>query len=132
MSFCGQVFLFVHDFSFFSFRLCCSGSSRGTSAPFNPCPDSPAQLQEARPKLSGVIRANRKFKRFRANRLDLSGPLNRLNAIVSLLQPLDRYRTPSAIGSAIGRPYLALSRTQAQVEVLNCLILNRLGGSTAR
>ena len=34
----------------------------------------------------------------------LSGPLNRLNAILSLLQPLDRYRTPSAIGSAIGRP----------------------------
>ena len=27
----------------------------------------------------------------------LSGPLNRLNAILSLLQPLDRYRTPSAI-----------------------------------
>ena len=36
--------------------------------------------------------------------LNLSGPLNRLNAILSLLQPLDRYRTPSAIGSAIGRP----------------------------
>ena len=36
--------------------------------------------------------------------LDLSGPLNRLNAILSLLHPLDRYRTPSAIGSAIGRP----------------------------
>ena len=35
---------------------------------------------------------------------NLSGPLNRLNAILSLLQPLDRYRTPSAIGSAIGRP----------------------------
>ena len=33
----------------------------------------------------------------------LSGPLNRLNAILSLLHPLDRYRTPSAIGSAIGR-----------------------------
>ena len=31
-------------------------------------------------------------------------PLNRLNAILSLLHPLDRYRTPSAIGSAIGRP----------------------------
>ena len=31
------------------------------------------------------------------------GPLNRLNAILSLLHPLDRYRTPSAIGSAIGR-----------------------------
>ena len=32
------------------------------------------------------------------------GPLNRLNAILSLLHPLDCYRTPSAIGSAIGRP----------------------------
>ena len=37
----------------------------------------------------------------------LSGPLDRLNAILSLLQPLDRYRAPSAIGSAIG---VALSR----------------------
>ena len=34
----------------------------------------------------------------------LSGSLNRLNAILSLLQPLDRYRAPSAIGSAIGGP----------------------------
>ena len=31
----------------------------------------------------------------------LSGRLNRLNAILSLLHYLDRYRTPSAIGSAI-------------------------------
>ena len=38
---------------------------------------------------------------------DQSGPVNRLNAILSLLQPLDRYRAPSAIGSAIER---ALSR----------------------
>ena len=37
-------------------------------------------------------------------RLTLVAPLNQLNAILSLLQPLDRYRTPSAIGSAIGRP----------------------------
>ena len=37
----------------------------------------------------------------------LSGPLDRLNAILSLLQPLDRYRATCAIGSAIGR---ALSR----------------------
>ena len=59
----------------------------------------------------------------------LSGPLNRLNAILSLLQPLDRYRTPSAIGSAIGK---ALSRIHAQVGVLNRLVLNRLGDSTAR
>ena len=62
----------------------------------------------------------------------LSGPLNRLNAILSLLHPLDRYRTPSAIGSAIGSPYLALSRIQTQVGVLDRLVLNRLGGSTAR
>ena len=44
----------------------------------------------------------------------LSGPLNRLNAKLSLLQPLDRYRTPSAIGSAIGRPLsrpISLSNT---------------------
>ena len=63
----------------------------------------------------------------------LSGPLDRLNAILSLLQPLDRYRAPSAIGSAIGEapisPYLA---SPAQVGVLNRLALNRLGGSTAR
>ena len=39
--------------------------------------------------------------------LVLSGPLDQLNAILSLLHPLDRYRTPSAIGSAIGG---ALSR----------------------
>ena len=45
-----------------------------------------------------------------------SGPLNRLNAILSLLQPLDRYRALSAIRSAIGRPYLALSRIHAQVQ----------------
>ena len=36
--------------------------------------------------------------------IELSGPFDRLNAILSLLHPLDRYRTPSAIGSAIGRP----------------------------
>ena len=63
---------------------------------------------------------------------ELRGPLNRLNAIPSLLHPLDSYRTPSAIARAIGRPYLSLSRILAQVEVLNSLILNRLGGSTAR
>ena len=62
----------------------------------------------------------------------LSGPLNRLNAILSLLHPLDRYRALSAIGSAIGRPYLALSRFHAQLGVLNRPVLNRLGGSTAR
>ena len=41
----------------------------------------------------------------------LSGPLNLLNAMLSLLHPLDRYWTPSAIGSAIGRP---LSRPISQ------------------
>ena len=61
-----------------------------------------------------------------------SGPLNRLNAMLSLLQPLDRYRTPSAIESANGRPYLALARIHTQVGVLNRLVLNRLRGSTAR
>ena len=65
--------------------------------------------------------------------LSLSGPLNQLNAILSLLQPLDRVLGgPSAIGSAIGRPYLALSCIQTQVGVLNCLVLNRLRGSTAQ
>ena len=34
----------------------------------------------------------------------LSGPLSRLNAVLSLLQLLDCYRTPSAIGSVIRRP----------------------------
>ena len=64
--------------------------------------------------------------------ISLSGPLNRLNAILSLLQPLDHYRTISAMGSAIGRPYLALSRIHAQAGALNRLVLNRLGVSTAR
>ena len=58
----------------------------------------------------------------------LSGPLNWLNA--SLLQPFDRHRAPSAIGSAIGMAYLALSRIHAQVGVLNCIVLNHLKGST--
>ena len=49
---------------------------------------------------------------------ELSGPLNRLNAILSLLQPLDRYRTP--IGK---KPYLA---SKHSLGVLNRLILNRL------
>ena len=61
-----------------------------------------------------------------------SGPLNRLNAILSLLHPLDRDRNPSAIGTAIGRPYLALSRIKIKVGVLNRLVLNRLENSTAR
>ena len=40
----------------------------------------------------------------------LSGPLNRLNAVLSLLRPLNCYRPRSAMGSAIGRAYLALSQ----------------------
>ena len=49
------------------------------------------------------------------------------NAIRSLLHTLDCYRTTSgtsAIRSAIVRPYLALSRTHAQVGTLNCLVLS--------
>ena len=42
--------------------------------------------------------------------------------------PVDRYRTPSAIGSAIGRPYLA----SIQAGALNRLVLNYLGSLTAR
>ena len=61
-----------------------------------------------------------------------SGPLNQLNAILSLLDPVDHYRPYSATGSAIGRPYLALSRIHTQVGVLNRLVLNNLGSSTAR
>ena len=69
---------------------------------------------------------------FWATLLSLSGPLNRLNAILSLLQPLDRYRATSAIGSAIRRRCLALSRVHDQVGALNRLVLNRFRGSTAR
>ena len=64
---------------------------------------------------------------------DLSGPLDRLNAILSLLQPLDRYRTPSAIVSAIGRPLSRpISHPNTVVGVLNRLVLNRLGGGLNR
>ena len=62
----------------------------------------------------------------------LSGPLSQFNAMVSPLQPLGRYRTPSAIGSAIGRPYLALSRIHTQAGILNRLVLSHLESSTAR
>ena len=40
--------------------------------------------------------------------------------------------TPSAMGSAIVSPYLALSSIHMQVAVLNRLVPNRLGGSTAQ
>ena len=51
----------------------------------------------------------------------LSGPLNWLNAILALLRPLDRYRAPSVIESAMRRPCLALARINTQVGVLNRL-----------
>ena len=54
------------------------------------------------------------------------------DAMLYLLHPLDRYRTPYAIGSAIGRAYLALAHIPRQVGVLNRLALDRLRGSTAR
>ena len=46
--------------------------------------------------------------------------------------PLNLYRTHSAVGSAIGRPYPATSRMRAQVGVLGRLVLVRLESSTAR
>ena len=63
---------------------------------------------------------------------ELRGPRNRLNAIFSLLRPLDGSRTPSTIETANGRSYLALSRIHTQVGLLNRLALNHLGSSTAR
>ena len=62
------------------------------------------------------------------NPLGLSGPLDRLNAILSLLQPLNRYGAPSAIGSAIKGPYLALSRIHAQVGIYHPPCFKPLGG----
>ena len=59
-------------------------------------------------------------------------PIQGLNAVLPLVHPLDRFRNPSTIGSAIGRPCLALSRIHTQVEVLNRLVLDNLGSSTAR
>ena len=46
--------------------------------------------------------------------------------------PFDRYRTLSARGSAIGRPYPDLSRIHTQVGLLDRLALNHLESSTAR
>ena len=48
----------------------------------------------------------------------LVAPIDRLNAILSLLYLPDRCRTP----------YLALSRIHAQVGVLNRLVVNQLVG----
>ena len=49
----------------------------------------------------------------------LSSPLVRLNATLSLRYSLDHNRTPSAVGIAIVRPYLTLSRIHAQVGSLD-------------
>ena len=72
----------------------------------NGCKVRPFQLQSALKKRGG--NASGKLQLHYSHWFELmrilSGPLNRLNAILSLVQPLDRYRTPSAIGSAIGRP----------------------------
>ena len=65
---------------------------RSNAMPMIPLPKAPGQMCELELLREDLLCSQ------------LSGPLNRLNAILSLLQPLDRYRTPSAIGSAIGRP----------------------------
>ena len=44
-----------------------------------------------------------------------------------LWKPSDRYGTLSAIGSAIRRPYIALSRIHTQVRFLNRLVLSHPG-----
>ena len=56
---------------------------------------------------------------------ELNGPLNRLNAILSLLQSFDRCRIAECECNwkALSRPIL-LPRT---VGVLNSLVLNRIG-----
>ena len=65
---------------------------------------------------------------------NLVAPSDRLNAIVilSLLQPLDRYRATCAIGSAIGRALSSKSRIHAKVGVLNRLVLKPLRGLKPR
>ena len=61
-----------------------------------------------------------------SNQHKLSGPLDRLKAILYLLHPLDRYRTPPAIGSAIGRPLSRpISHPNTGAGVLNRTVLNR-------
>ena len=76
-----------------------------------------------------LIKATQTSSKYFVLNCFLSGPLNQLNAILSLLQPLNCYRTLSAIVSAIGRPYLALSRIHTQAGILNRLVLNRMEGS---
>ena len=77
-----------------------------------------------------MFRANRPVSHETRSPCPLRWPPHRLNAILSLLHPLDRYRTPSAIGSAIGRP---LSRPISHPNTGGSphrLVLNRLEGST--
>ena len=70
----------------------------------NPWLDKTKETQNTKEGRSGQFtRISLAILRLRC-RGTLSGPLNRLNAMLSLLHPLDRYRTPSAIGSAIGSP----------------------------
>ena len=79
-------------------------------------------------KGQGILRIwNENFQEPSENTHVHSGPLSRLNAILSLLQPWIRCRTPSAIGSAFWEAYIS-----NRVGVLNCLVLNRSGGSTVR
>ena len=51
---------------------------------------------------------------------------------VSTFGPEGPKNSSGGMGARLGGPYLALSRIDAQVGVLNRLVLNRLGGSTAR
>ena len=90
----------------------------------------------------GHIRCRRAFRRLAGGELPLwrtgrlrgsdmcppfRDPLNRLNAMLSLLHPLDRYY----YNRASLRYGVRLSRIHAQVGVLNRLVLNHMGSSTA-
>ena len=93
------------------------------------------ELQEthAKPSRSEALsygRANIKIQLASTRHLGLVAPsagCSRLNATLSLQYPLDRDRrrdrTPSAIGSAVGRPHLALSCIHAQGRSLDHLFL---------
>ena len=111
-----------------------SGTVRKTlSALSGDFPDCSRDFLETFSRLSWHCRARRARETSVRGGLvrNLSGPLSRLNALLSLLHPFDRYRTPYGIGSAIGRPYLGLSRIHAHVGAINRLVLNRSGGSIA-
>ena len=58
---------------------------------------------------SALLSFQQSARRNAAKMQDLTGPLNQLNASLSLLHSVNRQRTLSAMGSAIGRRYLALS-----------------------